>query len=135
MKSQVTWQGQLGFKGTTENGHTVDMDGNNGSAAPSPMELVLMAVGGCSSVDVVSILQKTKQDVVDVAVELEGTRVDAVPAVFSHIHLTFVVTGREVSEKHVARAVALSADKYCSVSLMLGAAVEVSHSFRIVTPE
>ena len=78
------------FEGVSENGHTIMMDGNKRAAAPSPMEMVLMAAGGCSSVDVVSILQKTRQDVVDVSVDLKAERVDAVPAVFKSIHLHFI---------------------------------------------
>lgn len=132
MQASVKWQGELKFEGTTEAGHKVLMDGNKGAEGASPMELVMMAAGGCASVDVVSILQKAKQDVADVEVKLSGERVDAVPAIFSKIHLHFVVSGKGVSEKHVERAVNLSADKYCSVAIMLGKAVEMSHSFEVV---
>lgn len=132
MQASVKWQGDLKFNGTTEKGHQVLMDGNQGTEGSSPMELVMMAAGGCASVDVVSILQKAKQQVQDVEVKLSGERVDAVPSIFSKIHLHFVVTGTGVSEKHVERAVNLSADKYCSVAIMLSKGVEMSHSFEVV---
>ena len=131
MQATVKWQHDLVFEGTTENGNTVLMDGNKQEAA-TPMEMVMMAAASCSSVDVVSILEKAKQEVSGVEVKLDGERVDAVPAVFSKIHLHFVVRGKNVSEKHVERAVNLSADKYCSVSIMLGKSVEITHSFEVV---
>lgn len=132
MKSQVTWSKELQFTGLSESGHKIVMDGNQGKIGPSPMELVLMAAGGCSSVDVVSILEKARQAVSDCRVELEGTRSDSVPRVYTAIHLHFVVSGKDLSEKHVARAVDLSMEKYCSVSLMLAKAAEVTHSFETV---
>lgn len=134
MQAQVSWQHDLLFSAQTENGHSIEMDGNQGTSAPSPMEMILMAAGGCSSVDVVSILKKSRQQVVDVKVTINGERVDAVPAVFSAIHLHFTIVGTDISEKHVERAVALSADKYCSVAIMLGASVDMTHSFEIVSP-
>lgn len=132
MKATVKWIGEELFLGQSESGHSVVLDANGGETAPSPMENVLISLGGCSSVDVVSILEKARQDVTGVSVELDGTRVDAVPALFTKIHLNFVVTGKGVSEKHVERAVNLSADKYCSVALMLNKAVDITHSFEIV---
>ncbi|MCR6554336.1 OsmC family protein, partial [Aeromonas sp. CPF2-S1] len=98
----------------------------------SPMEMILLAVGGCSSIDVVSILEKARQSVTACHVELEGTRADTVPRVFEQIHLKFVVTGKGLAEKQVARAVDLSMEKYCSVSLMLEKAVEITHSYQIL---
>ncbi|TKB43956.1 OsmC family protein [Thalassotalea mangrovi] len=134
MKAQVKWVGEEMFMGISESGHTVVMDANAGKLGPSPMENVLLSLGGCSSVDVVSILQKARQDVQDCVVELDGTRVDTVPRLFSDIHLHFVITGNDVSEKHVERAVALSADKYCSVALMLNKGVSITHDFEIKKP-
>lgn len=131
MKASINWQHDMLFNGKSEHGHVVNMDGNQGQQASSPMELVLMAVAGCSSVDVVSILNKAKQAVEKVTVEVEGTRVDGTPSVFSHIHLHFNITGANIDERHVARAIRLSADKYCSVSIMLGASVEVSHGYTV----
>lgn len=131
MKATVTWVGDERFMGTSESGHTIVMDANGGELAPSPLENVLISLGGCSSVDVVSILQKARQKVTDCHVEVTGTRVDTVPKLFSDIHLHFVITGDDVSEKHVARAVDLSADKYCSVALMLNKSVNITHDFEI----
>jgi putative redox protein len=132
MKAKVKWVGEELFLGTSESGHTVVLDANNGAIAPSPMENVLISLGACSSVDVVSILQKSRQDVDGCTVEIDGTRVDTVPKLFSDIHLHFVITGHDVSEKHVERAVALSADKYCSVALMLNKSVKISHDFEVI---
>jgi putative redox protein len=132
MKAQVKWLGEELFMGTTESGHTMVLDANAGNLAPSPMEGVLVSLGGCSSVDVVSILQKSRQNVSGCRVELTGTRAKSVPALFEKIHLHFVITGIDVAAKHVERAVSLSADKYCSVALMLNAKVEITHDFEIV---
>lgn len=131
MQATVKWQKDLVFQGTTADGHTVTMDGDRSQAA-SPMEMVLMSAGSCSSIDVVMILQKARQDITNVEVKLEGERVDSVPSVFSKINLHFVVSGNNLSEKQVARAVDLSMEKYCSVSIMLSKAIEISHSFEIV---
>lgn len=132
MKAKVTWVNDELFMGTSETGHCVVMDANGGKLAPSPMENVLISLGGCSSVDVVSILEKARQKVIGCDVILDGTRVETVPKLFSDIHLHFVITGTDISEKHVARAVSLSADKYCSVALMLNSTVNITHDFEII---
>ena len=134
MKAQVKWLGEELFMGTSESGHTLVLDANGGNLAPSPMEGVLISLGGCSSVDVVSILQKARQNIIGCHVDIAGTRVDSVPALFEKIHLHFVITGADVAAKHVERAVNLSADKYCSVALMLNATVDITHDFEIVAP-
>ncbi|UAA39800.1 OsmC family protein [Paraneptunicella aestuarii] len=131
MQATVKWQHDLLFEGTTENGNKVLLDGQKKVSA-TPMEMVLMATGSCSSIDVVNILEKAKQEVTGVEVKLEAERVDAVPAVFKTMHLHFIVRGKGISEKHVERAVNLSADKYCSLSIMLGKSVEITHSFEII---
>jgi len=131
MKAHVKWIGEELFLGTSESGHTLILDANGGNLAPSPLENVLISLGSCSSVDVVSILQKARQDISGCTVEISGTRVDTVPKLFSEIHLHFIITGKDVKEKHVERAVALSADKYCSVALMLSGNVKVTHAFSI----
>lgn len=131
MKAVVKWTDGVQFVGESGSGHCVVMDGNG--SAPSPMEMVLMGAGGCASYDVVGILQKARQNVHDCRVELSATRADAVPAVFTHIDMHFIVTGVDVKESQVERAVALSAEKYCSASIMLGAAgVEISHRYTVV---
>ncbi|MDP4547566.1 OsmC family protein [Marinobacter sp. MDS2] len=136
MKATVDWTGNVSFKATSGTGHSVQMDGppdlGGQNLGPRPMEMLLMGVGGCSSFDVMTILQKSRQDVTACHAELEAERADAVPAIFTKIHLHFVVTGHNLKEKQVERAVSLSAEKYCSASIMLGAAgVEITHSFEI----
>jgi putative redox protein len=132
MEAKVKWLQNNTFIGRSASGHAVVFDGNkDDSTAPSPMEMVLMAAGACSSVDVVSILKKSRQQVVDCEVTLTGERADTVPKVFTKIHLHFEVTGFDLSEKQVERAVQLSADKYCSVSIMLSGSVAVTHSFSV----
>lgn len=133
MKANVKWIGDELFLGTSESGHAIVLDANSGNLAPSPLEAVLISLGSCSSVDVVSILQKARQGISGCAVEMTGTRVDSVPKLFSKIHLHFVITGMDVKEKHVERAVNFAADKYCSVALMLNGNVEISHDFSIIT--
>jgi len=136
MKAVVQWQGEACYEGQTESGHTVLMDGppdhGGQNRGPRPMETLLLGVGGCSSFDVVHILKKSRQDVTDCRCEISAERVDEVPAVFSKIHLHFVVSGNNLKENQVKRAVELSAEKYCSASIMLGrAGVEITHSYTI----
>jgi len=133
MKATVSWVENETFIGESESGHQIIMDGNHqDSKAPSPMEMVLMSVGACSSVDVVSILKKARQEISGVKVVLTSERREEAPRYFTNINLHFIATGANVSEKHLERAVALSAEKYCSVSLMLEKAVEITHSTEIV---
>ncbi|MGB4960818.1 MAG: OsmC family protein [Saprospiraceae bacterium] len=124
--------GDLNFKGTNERGQTMQFSGNK--EAVSPMESVLMAAAACSSIDVETLLKKMRQDVVSIRVEVEGTRVDAVPAVFSKIHLHYIIKG-DVKIDKAKKAVDMSIEQYCSVSLMLAKAVEVTHSYEVVVPE
>jgi len=132
MKAQVKWLGEELFLGTSASGHTLILDANAEGLAPSPLENILISLGSCSSVDVVSILQKARQEISGCIVDIDGTRVDSVPKLFSSIHLHFVITGKNVKETVVERAVALSADKYCSVALMLSANVKITHDFSII---
>ncbi|MCJ8318671.1 MAG: OsmC family protein [Colwellia sp.] len=131
MKATVKWIGDELFLGTSESGHTLVLDANGGNLAPSPLESVLISLGGCSSVDVVSILKKSRQKITDCQVEITGKRVDTVPKLFSDIHLHFIIEGQDISQKHVERAVTLSADKYCSVALMLNKTVNITHDYSI----
>ena len=137
MKATVKWTDGAMFVGESGSGHSVVMDGPEDlcgrNLGPRPMEMLLLATGGCSVYDVMSMLKKSRQQVVDCRVEIEAERADAVPAVFTRINLHFVVTGVGLKENHVKRAVELSAEKYCSASIMLGAAgVEMSHSFEML---
>ncbi len=135
MNAKVKWDGDVRFQATTGSGFDITMDGEL-KAGPRPMELMLLGLGGCTSYDVVNILKKTRQDVVDCVAEIDAERADAVPAVFTKIHVKFVVTGRGLKEKHVERAVKLSAEEYCSASLVLEkGGVEISHSYEIVEVE
>ncbi|MBS9434299.1 OsmC family protein [Photorhabdus luminescens] len=131
MQARVKWVEGLSLLGESSSGHQVMMDGNAGDKAPSPMEMVLMAAGGCSTIDVVSILQKGRYDIRDCEVKLTSRRREEAPRLFTHINLHFIVTGKDLTDKAVERAVMLSAEKYCSVSLMLGKSVEITHSFEI----
>ena len=131
MQAKVKWVEGDTFIGTSDSGHNVVFDTGSVSHAPSPMEMVLMSAGACSSVDVVSILKKARQQVSDVQVQLSAERAPSAPKVFTKLNLHFVVSGKEVSEKHVERAVSLSAEKYCSVALMLEKSVQITHSFEV----
>jgi len=96
------------------------------------MEMVLVALGGCTAFDVMHVLEKAQQQVVSCVVEVEGARADSIPAVYTDIHLVYVVSGKDLIENHVRRAVELSVEKYCSVSAMLKASVKITHEYKIV---
>ena len=136
MRATVKWVDGVMFLGESGSGHSVVMDGapeqGGRNLGVRPMEMILLGLGGCASFDVMSMLQKGRQQVVDCRAEIIAERVDAVPAAFCKIHLHFVVTGVDLKESQVKRAVELSAEKYCSASIMLEAAgVEMSHCFTI----
>ena len=135
MKTQLRWQGGMQFLAEADSGHALVMDGppdlGGRNTGVRPMEMILMGLGGCTGVDVVHILKKSRQNVEDVDVKLSAERADTDPKVFTKIHVHFVVKGEGLSEKHVARAVELSAEKYCSASLMLRATVEITHSYEL----
>lgn len=135
MEARVKWVEDLSFVGESSSGHQVMMDGNSGDKAPSPMEMVLIAAGGCSAIDVVSILRKGRHQVTDCEVKLTSKRREEAPRLFTDINLHFIVSGKVLTDKIVERAVQLSAEKYCSVSLMLGKAANITHSFEIKDPE
>lgn len=136
MKATIKWTGDVSFTGTADSGHTVVMDGspefgghNKGSR---PMELVLIGTGGCTSFDVVHILQKSRQEITDCVAEVEAKRAEIDPKVFTHIHIHFVVTGKNLDPKKVQHAIELSATKYCSASIMLTKTAEITHDFEIL---
>jgi len=137
MKALVKWTDGAMFVGESGSGHAVVMDGpedlGGRNLGVRPMEMLLLGTGGCSIYDVMSMLKKSRQQVVDCRVELAAERADAIPAVFTSIHMHFVVTGVDLKDAQVKRAVELSAEKYCSASIMLGAAgVAMTHSYSIV---
>jgi putative redox protein len=133
MQANIKWVEGDTFVGLSDSGHNVVFDTGSDGAAPSPMEMVLMSAGCCSSVDVVSILKKAKQDFSSISVKLTSERAESTPRVFTKINLHFIVTGQNVSEKHLARAISLSAEKYCSVALMLDKTVDITHSHEIIS--
>lgn len=137
MKAQIKWVDGAMFLGESGSGHTIVMDGPEEAGGRNmgvrPMETVLIGLGGCASYDVVSILKKGRQDVRDVHTLLEAERAETEPKVFTRIHVKFVVSGKNLKEAQVKRAVELSAEKYCSASIMLGrGGVEVTHDYEII---
>ena len=139
MYAKIQWIDRVHFEAVADSGHTVAIDGppdgggqNRGSR---PMELILMGLGGCASYDVVSILDKSRQKVTDCVTHVTASRVDTIPQVFEAIHLKFVVSGENLDEAKVARAVSLSADKYCSASRMLEKSATITHDFEIVSSD
>lgn len=136
MKATVKWLDNMSFVGESGSGHSVVMDGppeaGGRNMGVRPMEMVLLGMGGCTAFDVVMILKRSRQDIVDCHVELEAERAAEVPRVFTKIHVHYIIKGRQLNEKQVARAVNLTAEKYCSVSIMLAAVAEVTHDYEIV---
>ncbi len=135
MKARIKWLDNMSFVGESGSGHSVVMDASpevgGRDLGPRPMEMLLLGLGGCSSIDVLMILQKARQDVTDCTVEIEAQRADSEPKVFTKIHLHFVVEGRNLTAKRVERAVQLSAEKYCSASLMLEKSAEITHDYEV----
>jgi putative redox protein len=137
MKARVKWVEDVTFVGESGSGHAVVMDGPPESGGRNtgirPMEMLLIGMGGCTAFDIVLILGKARQQVTDCIVEVEAERAEAVPKVFTRIHVHFIVTGVRLSDKQVARAVELSAEKYCSASIMLGKSAVITHDYEIRT--
>lgn len=136
MKARVKWIEGIAFMGETESGHAVVMDGapaaGGRNLGPRPMEMLLLGAGGCSSIDVIMILKKSRQAVSDCHVEIEAERAETDPKVFTKIHMHFVVKGKDIKPEAVEKAVKLSAEKYCSASIMLGATAAMTHDFEVV---
>lgn len=137
MHASVKWLDGAMFVGESGSGHAVVMDGppdhGGRNMGPRPMEMILLGLGGCASFDVMSILQKSRQKVTDCRVDITAERAEGIPSPFTRIHMNFVVTGQGVKENQVKKAVELSAEKYCSASIMLEAAgVALSHGYEIV---
>lgn len=135
MKTRIQWLENVTFVGETPSGHALVMDGapeqGGRNLGPRPMEMLLLGLGGCTAFDVVQILQKARQPIADCEVEISAERAPEPPRVYTAIHVHFIVTGEGLSEKQVARAVNLSAEKYCSASLMLGKTARITHDFEI----
>jgi putative redox protein len=135
MKARVKWVEGAAFLGESGSGHAVLMDGPPDAGGRNlgvrPMEMLLLGMGGCTAFDVVHILKKQRQPVRDCVLEMEAERAAEDPKVFTRIHVRYVVSGRGLSTTHVERAVQLSADKYCSASIMLGKCAAISHEIVI----
>ncbi|BCB25503.1 peroxiredoxin [Sulfurimicrobium lacus] len=136
MKARIKWAGEASFIGETESSHAVVMDGppemGGRNIGPRPMEMLLLGTGGCTSFDVVHILKKSRQQISDCVAEIEAERASEDPKIFTKIHIHFIVTGKALKPEQVERAVKLSAEKYCSASIMLGKSAEITHDFEII---
>ncbi|MBP1148227.1 MULTISPECIES: OsmC family protein [Methylocaldum] len=139
MKARVKWVENALFLAESGSGHTVVMDGPPESGGRNlgvrPMETLLIGMGGCTAFDVVHILRKGRHDVRDCELQLEAERAETDPKVFTRIHVHFVVKGKGLSDAVVNRAVQLSAEKYCSASIMLGKTAQITHDYEIIEVE
>ena len=135
MKTRITWLEDMTYVAQSASGHALVLDGppelGGHNLGPRPMEMLLMGMGGCTAVDVVHILRKARQDLRGCELQLEAERADSDPKVFTDIRVHFILTGKNLSTKHVERAIELSAEKYCSASMMLGKTAQSSHTFEI----
>ncbi len=139
MDIKVSWVGNAAFEGESSSGHKVLMDGptegGGNNLGPRPMEMLLLGTGGCSSYDVISILKKARQKVNGCEAMISSVRADSEPKIFTKIHIFFRISGVNLKEKQVKRAVSLSAEKYCSASIMLGATANITHDYEIIQVE
>ncbi|MEO6146064.1 MAG: OsmC family protein [Sulfuriferula sp.] len=135
MQARIKWIENVAFLGETGSGHAVLMDGaqegGGRNLGPRPMELVLIGTGGCTAYDVVHILKKSRAEISDCVAEIEAQRADEGPKVFTKIHFHFIVTGKNLKPELVERAINLSAEKYCSASIMLSKTATITHDFEI----
>ncbi len=136
MKTVISKIGKLAFEAKTQSGHTVVMDSapdvGGEDRGPRPMEMLLMGLGGCTTIDVIMMLEKGRQQIIDCRVEIDAERAPDHPKVFTDIHLHFVIAGTKISTKQVERALNLSAEKYCSASIMLGKTANITHDYEII---
>lgn len=136
MKARVKWVEGMTFVGESGSGHAVVMDGSPKSGGRDlgvrPMEMLLLGMGGCTAFDVVLILKRGREPVEDCVVEIESDRAETDPKIFTHIRVRYLVSGRGLDRAKVDRAVALSAEKYCSASVMLGAMAKITHEVELV---
>jgi putative redox protein len=135
MKANVNWIGGAAFVGETDAGNRIIMDGppegGGRNLGPRPMETLLLGMGACSCYDVVSILKKARQDIQDCKLEITATRAEKDPKVFTEIHMHYILVGNALKDKQVQRAIDLSAEKYCSASVMLGKTANITHDYTI----
>lgn len=139
MEATITWRDGVKFEGLSGSGHRILMDGaaeaGGENAGARPMELVLIGTGGCISFDVVHILRKGRQDIRTCVAEINAERADADPKVFTKIHFHFVISGKGLKTDQVKRAIDLSAEKYCSASIMLAKTAVITHDFEMIESE
>lgn len=135
MKARIKWLEDMTLIGESESGHAVVMDGppelGGHNLGLRPMEMVLLGMGGCTAIDILNILKKGRQAVVDCVVELDAERAATDPKVFTRIRVHYIVSGRGLNERQVERAIQLSAEKYCSASIMLGKTAAITHTFEL----
>ena len=135
MKARIKWIENVSFVAESGSGHALVIDGapegGGRDLGPRPMEVVLMGTGGCTAYDVMHILRKSRAPVTDCVLEIDAERAEEDPKVFTKIHFHFVVTGKGLKPAQVERAVHLSAEKYCSASIMLGKTAAITHDFEI----
>lgn len=136
MKARIKWVEETSFLGMTESGHAVLMDGppdaGGRNLGPRPMEMLLLGAGGCTAFDVVLILKKGRHAVSGCEVSIDAERAATDPKVFTKIHLHFTVSGKNLKAEVVERALNLSAEKFCSATIMLGKTATVTHDFELV---
>ncbi|MEW6054689.1 MAG: OsmC family protein [Nitrospirota bacterium] len=136
LKARINYVEGLQFVGTSSSGHALVMDGDptvgGQNSGPRPMELLLLGIGGCSGMDVISILKKKKQDVTGIEIAVKGEKAEDYPKKFTDITLEFAVRGRNISEEAVKRAVELSMNKYCSVKATLEGTAKIKFSYTII---
>ena len=136
MKARVKWVEDVQFVGESGTKHSLIMDGpedlGGHGTGMRPMELLLLGLGGCTSFDVVEMLKKSRQNIVDCVVEIDGQRSESVPKIFTDIHIHYIITGSNIKEAQVKRAIELSSEKYCSASLMLGKSANITHDYEII---
>ena len=124
------------FSGTASSGHTIVMDADEGSGGANhgsrPMELLLVGFGGCSGMDVISILRKKRQDVTGLEIKVTGEKSESHPRIFKDIHIEYIVTGKGIQKEAIERAIRLSLEKYCSVGATLSKTGTITHSYRII---
>lgn len=135
MKARIKWIENVSFVAESGSGHALVIDGapegGGRDLGPRPMELVLMGTGGCTAYDVMHILRKSRAPVTDCVLEIDSERATEDPKVFTKIHFHFIVTGKGLKAAQVERAVHLSAEKYCSASIMLGKTAAITHDFEV----
>jgi len=136
MKARIKWIENACLLGESESGHSIVLDGapdiGGRNLGVRPMEMVLLGLGGCAAMDIIHILHKSRQTITSVEILLEAERAESEPKVFTKIHLQFIIAGDDLREHHVARAVQLSAQKYCSVSHMLNKTATITHAYQII---